>query len=104
MFSLGVVISINDNPIATTRLIFNTDFSLPALTYSGSTKLSQFLNIHPKTSEISRFLILKNFRNSNNINLGDFNYSSILLSLYLSIYILIDSYSLNNVIFLCEKN
>ncbi len=103
MFSAGSLISFNHQPIATSRIIFNTEFSLPALNVTNSSLLKNFLDKNPYTCEISRFLILKNFRSFNHFNFPQFTYSTVLLFLYLSIFSLCNYYKVPNMIFLCEK-
>lgn len=103
MFSAGSLILFNNQPVATSRIIFNTEFSLPSLKVTESTVLKDFLEKNPYTCEISRFLVLQKFRNIHQFNLSEFNYSTILLFLYLSIFSLSDYYKIPNMIFLCEK-
>lgn len=103
LFSAGTVIYINGTPIATARIVFNTDFTLPALQHTKSEALKLFLKNKPKSCEISRFLISKNFRNTNNYQLKEYKYSSILLSLYVAIFSLCIFYNIEHMIFLCEK-
>lgn len=103
LFSAGVVISIDNLPVATARIVFNTDFTLPALQHTKSDALKSFLSQHPKSCEISRFLISKTFRNSNNYQLKEYKYSSILLFLYVAIFSLCEFYHIPYMVFLCEK-
>lgn len=103
MFSAGSLISYENQPIATSRIIFNTEFSLPALNVTKSQKLSDFIEKNPYTCEISRFLILQKFRSFNNFNLQNIKYSTVLLFLYISLFSLSNYYKIPNMIFLCEK-
>lgn len=103
LFSAGTVISLNNIPVATARIVFNTDFTLPCLQHTKSCLLENFLQNHPHSCEISRFLISKDFRNSNNFQLKDYKYSSLLLFLYVSIFSLCEFYDIKHMVFLCEK-
>lgn len=103
LFSAGAVISIDNIPVATARIVFNTDFTLPCLQHTNSEILKNFLDENPKSCEISRFLISKSFRNSNNYQLREYKYSSILLFLYVAIFSLCEFYDLKHMVFLCEK-
>lgn len=104
LFSAGVIVSIDNLPIATARIVFNTDFTLPALQHTKSEKLEEFLKQNPRSCEISRFLISKSFRTGNNYQLKEYKYSSILLFLYVAIFSLCELYSVPHMIFLSEKN
>lgn len=103
LFSAGAVISFDNIPVATARIVFNTDFTLPCLQHTKSKILEKFLNEHPNSCEISRFLISKNFRNTQQFQLKEYKYSSILLFLYLSIFSLCEFYDIKHMVFLCEK-